>query len=112
MTFTPVALASDPSALMIIFIPGLVFLAIGVLAISYALTTSIEHYWLQLGLRIFSVAIVLAPTHINGAGYWWPNAIGVFFNEHFSFGRGIMHAAIITLILLFLWRIVKKPLKV
>lgn len=108
----PNAVASEPSALMMVFIPGLVFLAIGSLAVCYALTTTIQHYWLQLGLRIFSVAIVLTPTPISGAGFWWPNAIGLFFNEHVSVTNALLHASIITLVILFLWWIIKKQPKV
>lgn len=112
LVISPRAFASDQTALMVLFIPGLVFLVLGSLAVCYALTTTIENYWLQLGIRIFSVAILIAPTHISGVGYWWPNAIGIFFNERFSYFHGLAHSVVLTFISLFLWWLFKNQPKV
>lgn len=101
------ALASDPTGLMVIFLPGLVFIVVGTLAISYALTTTIQHYWLQFALRVFSVALVVSPMQVVGANYWWPNIIAFFFNEHFNVLQALIHSIIITAAIVLTWWIVK-----
>ena len=106
------ALASDPTGLMVIFLPGLVFIVVGTLAISYALTTTIQHYWLQFALRVFSVALVVSPMQVVGANYWWPNIIAIFFNEHFNILQALFHSIIITAIAVFTWWIVKNQTRI
>lgn len=111
MLFPVPAFASDPSGLMIIFIPGLVFLVVGIAAVSYALTTDIENYWLKQYLRVFSVALVITPSQISGGGYWWPNGIMVFLGDTLSPTNALINTILVTSLVVFIWWFLKHQFK-
>ena len=103
--------ASDPSGLMIIFIPGLVFLVVGIAAVSYALTTSIENYWLKQSLRVFSVALIITPNKVDGCGYCWPNGIAIFFDDGLNPVTALINTLLVTSIVITIWWLITMQIK-
>ncbi|NMP32529.1 hypothetical protein HII17_13245 [Thalassotalea sp. M1531] len=112
LLLTPYAMASDPSGLMVIFIPGLVFLVVGSFAVSYALTTAIENYWLKFSLRIFSIAIIVTPSQVGGAGYWWPNGIALLFYDQLNISNAAFNTMCVTLAFVSAWWLIKRTTKI
>ncbi|MFD2166975.1 hypothetical protein ACFSJY_11990 [Thalassotalea euphylliae] len=108
-TFT---MAGELSGLMMIFLPGFVFLVCGVVAVTYALTSSIEHYWLKTSIRFFVVLLVVTPSHISGSAAWWPNGIAIFFDDTVNVINAFACTSGLTLIMLFSWWLLKKQRKV
>ncbi|WP_448213428.1 hypothetical protein [Colwellia sp. MEBiC06753] len=112
LLFAPFAFAANPDALMVLFIPGFVFILVGSFAITYALSANINNYWLKLFLRILSITIISASIQVGGADYWWPTGIALFFGEHINLAYPATFAIGLSMILVFMWWLVKNQSKV